>query len=396
MDMLGGQRMHEIVPGDPPMKKSMLWIIALVAMSGGGLHAQDMTGTWQGTLLAGEELRIVIKISNADGGGLKAVMYSIDQGGQGVAASAIALQGTTVRMSIAAIGGTYEGKLSADATSIAGTWTQGQGAAPFPLNLKRATSDTAWTIPEPPARLTPMAADASPVFEVATIKPSRPDTPGKLFSVRGRLFSTSNTSLSDLITFAYGLHARQISGGLAWLETEKYDLSGQPDREGQPNEKQWKVMVQKLLADRFKLTFHHEKRELAVYAIVVGKPGPKLTKSEGDPNGLPSLIFRGLGVLPARNASMADLAGVLQMAVLDRPVVDQTGLPGRYDFSLTWTPDESQFGGLGVRVPPPTADATAPPGLFTAIQEQLGLKLESTKAPVDVLVIDRVEKPSDN
>jgi uncharacterized protein (TIGR03435 family) len=133
-----------------------------------------------------------------------------------------------------------------------------------------------------------------------------------------------------------------------------------------------------------------------VYAIVVGKNGPKLTKSEGDPNGLPGLFFRGLGVLPARNATMADFAGVMQGAVLDRPVVDQTGLSGRFDFTLTWTPDEFQFGGLGIRVPPPADNAAAPPDLFTAMQEQLGLKLEATKAPAEVFVVDRVEKPSAN
>jgi hypothetical protein len=196
-------------------------------------------------------------------------------------------------MAIAGIGGTYEGKLNADGTSIAGTWTQGD--RPLPLNLTRATSETAWTIPDPPARLKPMPADASPMFEVATIKPSRPDEQGKAFRVNGRHFSTINTSLSDLITFAYGLHARQITGGPAWLETEKYDLAAQPDGEGQPNDKQWKMMVQKLLADRFKLTFHRDKKELSVYAIVVGKTGPKLTKSEGDPNGLPGLFFRDSG-----------------------------------------------------------------------------------------------------
>jgi uncharacterized protein (TIGR03435 family) len=86
----------------------------------------------------------------------------------------------------------------------------------------------------------------------------------------------------------------------------------------------------------------------------------------------------------------------MQTAVLDRPVVDQTGLPGRYDFLLTWTPDETQFGGLGVKVPPPTDKADAPPDLFTAIQQELGLKLESTKAQVDVLVVDKVEKPTEN
>ena len=98
----------------------------------------------------------------------------------------------------------------------------------------------------------------------------------------------------------------------------------------------------------------------------------------------------------ATNATMGDFAGVLQAAVLDRPVVDQTGLQGRFDFPLKWTPDESQFGGMGMKIPPPSENADAPPGLFTAIQEQIGLKLESTKAPVEVLVIDHIEKPSEN
>jgi uncharacterized protein (TIGR03435 family) len=377
------------------MKKLMLSIFALAAMAGGALLAQSITGTWQGTLQAGRELRTVIKISTTDQDALKAVLYSIDQGGQGIPVNPVTLQGSTVKMSVPGIGGTYEGKLSADGNSIAGTWTQ--GPKPLPLNLTRATSETAWTIPEPPARPKPMAPDSNPVFEVATIKPSKPEAQGRGFQVRGRQFTTFNTSVSSLITFAYGIHARQIAGGPAWLETEKYDLSAKPDGDGQPNDKQWKIMVQKLLADRFKLTFHRDKRELSVYALVVSKTGQaKLTKSEGDPNGLPALFFRGLGNLPARNATMADFAGTMQAAVLDRPVVDQTGLPGRYDFTLTWTPDEFQFGALGVRVPPPTDNADAPPNLFTAIQQQLGLRLESTKALAEVFVIDSVEKPSEN
>ncbi len=376
------------------MKKLMSWIIFLAALSGGALLAQSLTGTWQGTLEAGRDLRIVLKISTTAADTLKAVMYSIDQGGQPMPAGAVTLQGSAVKISVPGIAGTYEGKLSADGTSITGTWSQ--GPTPLPLNLKRATNETAWTIPEPPPPPKPMAADANPAFEVATIKPSKPETQGRGFMVRGRQFSTLNTSLSDLITFAYGLHPRQITGGPAWMESDKYDLAAKPDGEGQPNDKQWKMMVQKLLADRFKLSFHRDKKELSAYALVVGKTGPKLTKSEGDPNGLPGLFFRGLGVLPARNATMVDFAGTMQTAVLDRPVVDQTGLSGRYDFLLTWTPDETQFVGLGVKIPPATDNADAPPDLFTAIQQQLGLKLESTKAPVEVLVIDQAEKPSAN
>jgi len=378
------------------MRNRIARAAAIACFWGIPLLAQDITGTWQGTLQAGRDLRTVLKISKADGN-LKAVLYSIDQGGQGISASSASLQGSTFKMAIEAIGGTYEGKLSADGSSITGTWTQGPN--PLPLNLKRATPETAWTIPEPPPRLPPMAADANPVFEVATIKPSKPDTPGKYFRVRGREFSTLNTSLSDLIKFAYGIHARQIVGGPASLESDKFDLLAKPDGEGQPNDQQWKTMVQKLLADRFQLRFHRDKKELSVYAIVVAKGGPKLTKSDGDPNGLPGLFFRGLGVLPARNATMADFAGLMQSAVLDKPVVDQTGLKDKYDFDLKWTPDDSQFqqfrGAVNMNTPPNT-DPNAPPSLYTVVQETLGLKIEATKAPDDVIVIDHVEKPSAN
>ena len=377
------------------MKKLRPWMVALATLSGGVLLAQDLAGTWQGTLLppGGKELRVVIKVSKSDGSALRAIMYSIDQGGSGIPVNPVTLQGSTVKMTVPSVGGSYEGKLEANGDSITGNWKQ--GPSPLALNLKRATAQTAWAIPEPPPPPKPMAADANPEFEVATIKPATPDRPGKAFMVRGRQFSTINTTLNDLITFAYGIHAKQITGGPAWLETEKFDLAAQPGGEGQPNDKQWKAMVQKLLADRFHLTFHRDKKELSVYAIVIGKNGPKLTKSEST-SSLPGLFFRGLGNLPVINATMADFAGVMQGAVLDRPVVDQTGLAGRWDFTLLWTPDEFQFGGAGAKLPPPANNAAAPPDLFTAFQEQLGLKLESTKAQAEVFVIERVAKPTEN
>jgi uncharacterized protein (TIGR03435 family) len=145
----------------------------------------------------------------------------------------------------------------------------------------------------------------------------------------GRRFVTVNTSVSGLVSFAYGMHANQITGGPDWLSAGKYDISAQADGEGEPSLKQWNTMLQKLLADRCKLTFHKDKKELTVYAIVVGKTGSKLTKSEGDANGLPGLGFRGLGAMIAHNANMADFAQLMQSTVLDRPVVDQTGLTGQ-------------------------------------------------------------------
>jgi len=372
------------------MNRPRRWIVALVLLSASVVRAQDVTGAWQGTLEAGgSKLRVVFTIT-AEGGTLRGAFYSIDQSGQSIAATPT-LQSGTLRLTLAAINGTFEGRLSADSTSIIGVWSQGGGSVP--LTLTRATRDNAWAIPAPP---TPMAADAPAVFEVATIKPSNPDAQGKLFTVKGRQVITLNTTLGDLIAFAYDVQARQIEGAPAWAETEKFDINGQPQGQGQPNQRQLRGMIQKLLEDRFKLVFHRAKKDLPVYAIVVGAGGPKLARNDANPDGLPSLLFRGLGNLPVVNARLADFANVMQTAVLDRPVIDRTGLQGRYDFTLTWTPDESQFRGLGVRVPPPSGDANAPPGLFTAVQEQLGLKFESTNAPVEVLVIDRAEKPSEN
>ena len=373
---------------------SLIHLTQVRAQSPAENPTQNIADTWQGTLRAGRDLRTVVKISKADGGGYKAVFYSIDQGGDGIPVTKITLEGTTVKMSLTAIGGTYEGKLSSDGKSIVGNWSQGPN--PLPLNLARATPETEWTIPAPTPKLPPMDANASPSFEVATIKPSKPDEPGKAFLVRGRRFQTINTTLSELISFAYGVHSKQVLGAPAWAAAEKFDIDGQPDGEGAPSDKQWKGMLQKLLVERYKLTLHHDMKELSVYVLSVAKNGPKLTKSEGDPNGLPGLFFRALGALNVRNANMADFAGLMQQAVLDRPVLDHTGLTGRFDFTLNWTPDDSQFGGMGAKIPPPTDSATAPPNLYTAIQEQIGLKLDATKAPADVLVIDRVEKPSEN
>lgn len=233
-----------------------------------------------------------------------------------------------------------------------------------------------------------IAAQENPEFEVATVKPSKSAGVSLRLSPSG-LFETTGTSLRDLIKFAYDLHPREIIGGPSWLETEKYDVTGKPDKPGKPDLNRVKVMVQKLLADRFQITFHRDKRELSLYAVKVAKSGAKLTKNDSDPNGLPNFTM-GPRELRFRNATMAEFAGILQGvgSIVDRPVVDQTGLGStRYDFILRWTPNTSQ---------PPADNADAPPGLFTAFQEQLGLKLEPTKAPADVLAIDHAERPSAN
>jgi uncharacterized protein (TIGR03435 family) len=372
------------------MKKWML-LIALAALPGSAFQAPTLIGTWQGTMTAGpQSLRSVIKISLEDDK-LKAMLYSIDQKAQ-ISFSTVTKDGANVKLTIAGLGD-YEGKLSADGNSINGTWNQG---APIPLNLVRATPATAWTIPDAPPPPARMAANANPAFEVATIKPSEPGRQGKGFTVRGPDVLTINTSLSDILSMAYNLHPKQLVGLPAWAESDKYDITGRPESPGQPSVEQIKSMLQKLMVDRFQLKFHNEKKELSVYAITALKTGVKITKSQADPNSLPGLGFGPMS-FNVRNATLAEVASVLQGNLLDKPVVDQTGLSGRYDFILKFTPDASQMAGRGGGPPPAAADnADAPPDLFTAFQQQLGLKLESTKAAADAMVIDKVEKPSAN
>ena len=247
-----------------------------------------------------------------------------------------------------------------------------------------------------------MPDDADPTFDVATIKPNDSGAPNMLMlRFGGNDFETRNSSLVDLIAFAYNVQARQITGGPEWMSRERYDIKARPDIEGVPNPTQVRSLVRKLLADRFKLTFHRDKKEMPAYVLTVVKTGSKLKRTEFNGPGMGfGLVPKLTGItLPVRNGTMSDFAGVLQSMVLDRPVVNDTGLIDKYDFALTFMPDDSQFNGhppvLNGQAPKQDApDAAA--SLFEAIQQQLGLKLEAQKTAVDVIAIDHVEKPSAN
>jgi uncharacterized protein (TIGR03435 family) len=377
------------------MKRTLSWIsavILLLAPAALTLHAQerDITGIWQGTLQAGQGLRTQLRITKDDGK-LKAVMYSIDQSPQPIPVSSIALQGTTFTFEIKQLDVTYTGTLNSDGTSITGNATQ--GGQTHALNFDHVNAETAWALPAPPKVMDP---NVVPKFDVVTIKPSDPNRPGKGFGFQGRHAMTINTTMNDLVTFAYGLHPKQIINAPDWFATEKFDLDGVPDQDGRPSPKQLRQLVQFALADRFKLTFHRDQKELAVYAITVAKGGSKLTESIRKPNDPSGFTYRKLGQLTVTNDSIKDFCDGMQGSALDKPVVDHTGLTARYDFTLDWTPDESQFIQMGGYHPPATEDPNAPPALNDAMQQQLGLKIEPTRALADVIVIDHVDKPSAN
>jgi uncharacterized protein (TIGR03435 family) len=375
------------------MKLRLIAVLAVVLFAGGTLFGQDLAGTWQGTLAppGPPPLRVVFKIAKAADGKFTGQGFSIDQGGQPIPMNAISLEGRTVKFKIDPISASYEGTFGPDGNAINGTFTQGM---PLPLNLARATPATAWAIPEPPPPPKPMDPAADPGVEVATVKPSPPDARGRLYTVRGTQVMALNVTVLNVITFAYDVHERQVSGGPAWMSTERFEIAIKPDVPGQPNSQQIKKIFQKALVDRFQFKFHTEKRELSVYAITMpANTKHKLTESTSQ-NNLANLIFPRAGLLPAQNATMNDFAQVLQTAVMDRPVINQTNIQGRYTFTLDWTPDEFQFTSFGPRQGP--FPDTGKPNIFQAFQDQLGLKLESTKAPADVMIIDKAEKPSDN
>jgi uncharacterized protein (TIGR03435 family) len=230
----------------------------------------------------------------------------------------------------------------------------------------------------------------SPAFEVASVRLNRTvgGRPSAEVSPGGERFAATNMSLGGLIVIAYGVTPRQVSP-LDSITHEKYDIQGKADHVVARD--RMMRMLQSLLEDRFKLRIRREMRELPAYALVVGKHGPKLRLSNEQ---LPWTLSRARwnekksGRILFENESMPDFASVLStLVVIGRVVVDRTGLKGNYDFDLTFTPPD-----------PLTDPATSPdaPSIFTAVQEQLGLRLEPQRAPIEFLVIEHVERPSEN
>lgn len=243
-------------------------------------------------------------------------------------------------------------------------------------------------------------------FEAASVKPNKSgDINTRMSGGRNGLVTVVNGTAKSMIRAAYGVDASQVVGGPAWIDVDRFDINAKA--EGEITEARLTEMLKSLLADRFSLVVHKESRELPVYALVLARPdgkfGPQLSRSgidcaelaragappppptgpataatQGKPIGPCSLRIGG-GTIAARSNSMGDIARAL-IGSVDRIVVDRTGLEGGFDLDLVWAPN-------------PIPEQSGP-SVFTALQEQLGLKLESSRAPVDVVVIDRIEQPS--
>jgi len=257
-----------------------------------------------------------------------------------------------------------------------------------------------------------------PAFEVASIKPDKSGTNSIMLRITPSGFIAHNLSLRELIRQAYRIQDDQLLGAPSWVDSSRYDIEAKVDtsdvdRLGRLTPDERDLMMQPLMADRFGLKVHTETRDLPVLVLVAAKGGPKLHEAKpGDtyPNGLKdpegksgaSMMRMGPGELTAQAVPISFLAHSLSRQLGGRIILDQTGLTGKYDFVLQWTPDHDAppaAGGPGIgppgRTDAPSANPDAP-SLPTALQEQLGLKLESRKASVPVLVIDHIELPSEN
>jgi uncharacterized protein (TIGR03435 family) len=227
-------------------------------------------------------------------------------------------------------------------------------------------------------------------FEVASVKPSKLGAFGGGIKPMpsGQGYIATNVPVKLMIELMYHLNERQVSGGPGWLNTDLFDIEAKAD--GPHNVDDLHTMFQNLLVDRFNLKFHKETRMLPAYEVVVDKSGPKLTENKSPETFDIPIQPTGFGRIAATHCSMSYFAWFLSLR-LDQPVLDQTGLKPFYDFKLEWTPEPPPGLPAGANLPP-----TSGPEIFTALREQLGLKLLSHKGPVEVMVIDHIEKPSEN
>lgn len=247
-------------------------------------------------------------------------------------------------------------------------------------------------------------------FEVATVKPADPNQPGvRIMFQPGGGLKVDGGSVKMMITLAYNLRDFQVTGGPSWIASERYDILAKAEQSADPIPFQKMTEAQRtefqqgikdrlktLLADRFQLVVRQETKEMPIYALVQAKNGSKLKVSDPDNLGKQQGISMRPGEISGMFGPVRFLADSLSN-IVGRPVIDKTGLDGKYDWKLEWTPDRSQMPPGMVR---PENPANPPdisgPSIFTALEEQLGLKLEAQKGPAPVIIVERAEKPSAN
>ena len=230
-------------------------------------------------------------------------------------------------------------------------------------------------------------------FDVATVKPVEADAKaGRVFHMDGtHRWVATNYTLKELIALAYDLNPSEISGGPEWMDSEHFTIEAVTPGDVAPTRMEQMKMLRALLVERFSLTYHSEEKEFDFYLLTVGRSGSKLMPAAkpDEPPEIVGVVYPDRVEVPARNVTMEEFVAMLQRATLDRPVVNRTGLTGRYDFNLKFAQDETVYGGELPRAP----DSSDSPHFFTAVQEQLGLKLVPTRGMVSTMAVDGAERP---
>jgi len=377
------------------MKRAILAAAAVIfAAAITPLHAQSIAGTWQGTLPIAASAqgssyntgspRVVFTIEKSADGTFHGGITFIDRGAT-VPLTSVTFSAPDVTFAESHAAFTYRGKLSADGKSIAGTWTQSNQS--FPLTLQFATTDVASTRVVP-APLPPMAADADPSFEVATIKPATPDEAHALFNLRARNFSATGVTATELIKIAWNVRGRQVIGGPPWLNDKRYDIVAEPDTPGLPSEEQNRVMVHKLLTERFHLQAHTGQQDYPVLALTIDPKAPRPVPADPNfsPNGGMSARRDGDDiVLQFSGTTIPQMLAFIMNTFQDKQLVDETGLAGIYNITLRIE---------GLTQGPVSSDDVG--SALVQAAAHAGFKFTSKKEPLLVVIVDHIDPPTPN
>ncbi|MGD0347327.1 MAG: TIGR03435 family protein [Terracidiphilus sp.] len=362
-----------------------------VALAGLIVHAQTsiptIAGTWQGALALpnGNSVRVAFAIAKNPDGSLHGGIKYVD-GNAGLVLSSVTFSAPDLAVTQSMISMAYHGKLSADGQSIIGTWSQGDRT--LPLTLALATPDTLWKQAGPP----PMAADADPSYEVAVIKPALPEEQHPIWNLETPEFHATGTNAAELIKMVYKIRGRQIINAPPWVESDKFDITAKPDTPGVPTDDQSRVMIRKLLSERFHLACHTGTQDFPVLVMTLDPKGTRPTPSDPNFNAHGGMIFRQEGGDVVLHLSGVDMPAFLKI-LMDRyrvkQIVDETGLTGTYDITLRLPPAAMQGTGDGGAEEEVGTD-------YIAAAEHAGFKFVSKKVPTPVVIIDHIDPPTPN
>jgi uncharacterized protein (TIGR03435 family) len=368
------------------MKRALLSTAGILLAAAVSVPAQTIAGTWQGELSFGPNTqRIAFSIEKKPDGAFRGGVKWVDDD-HGMLLDTISLSGSDVTFSQPFLGLTFSGQLSADGKSIAGTWAQYNRS--YPLTLGLASPGTLWK----PAGPAPMDANADPAYEVAIIKPAPPEEQHPTWNLTALEFHATGMSAGELIKIVYKIRGRQILNMPPWVADTKFDITAKPDTPGVPTEDQTRIMIRKLLTERFHLVCHPGTQDFPVLSMTLDPKGPLPTSADPNFKGNNDIYIRQEGgeyLLKLSGTTMPFFLKTLMDRYRDKQIVDHTGLTGTYDIMLHLPLAALQGIGDGGAEDEVGSD-------YIAAAQKAGFKFASKKEPIPAVVIDHIDLPTPN